>query len=234
MDLVPSASSYTSPVRAGARFVTQRLMMKPLVWSITDVTVLGRDRLRSVEPPVVVVSNHSSHLDTPLILGALPRRLSRMIATGAAVDYFFDVKWRSVATSLFFNLFPIDRSGLRGKRGMATQLLDKGVPLLIYPEGTRSRTGEMAPFKAGPAALCISRDVACLPIGLVGAHEAMPYGRNWPIPGRPPVYVNFGDPLKAEDGETVPEFAGRMAKEVRGLVDEATQYRADHQTRDRG
>lgn len=234
MDPVPSTSSYTSPVRAGARFVTQRLMMKPLVWSITDVTVLGRERLDGVEPPVVVVSNHSSHLDTPLILGSLPRRLSRLIATGAAVDYFFDVKWRSFVTSLFFNLFPIDRSGLRGKRGMATQLLDKGVPLLIYPEGTRSRTGEMAPFKAGPAALCISRDVACLPIGLVGAHEAMPYGKNWPNSGRPPVYVNLGTPLRAEEDEKVPEFAGRMAKEVRSLVDEATQYRADEQARNRG
>src|SRR5690606_38026984 len=150
------------------------------------------------------------------------------VATGAAADYFFDVKWRRIVTSMFFNLFPIDRSGLRGKRGMATALLDKGVPLLIFAEGTRSRTGEMAPFKAGPAALCLSRGVPCLPIGLVGAYEAMPYGKNWPVRGRPPVYVNFGEPMTPDEGETVPEFAARMAKEVRGLVDEATEYRAQH------
>lgn len=208
--------------------MTQRLLMRSLVWSITDVTVLGRERLAGLSLPAVIVANHSSHLDTPLILGALPPKIARYVATGAAADYFFDVKWRRIVTSMFFNLFPIDRSGLRGKRGMATALLDKGVPLLIFAEGTRSRTGEMAPFKAGPAALCLSRGVPCLPIGLVGAYEAMPYGKNWPVRGRPPVYVNFGEPMTPDEGETVPEFAARMAKEVRGLVDEATEYRAQH------
>lgn len=224
-----STSSYTSPIRAGARVVTQRLLMKSLVWSITDVTVLGRERLKGVSSPVIVVANHSSHLDTPLILGALPRKLSRWIAIGAAGAYFFDVKWRRGVTSLFFNLFPINRPGEKGKserRGMASTLLDEGVPLLIYPEATRSRTGEMAPFTAGPAALSRSRGVPCLPIGLVGTFDAMPYGANWPKRGRPSVYVNLGAPLTAEPDETVPEYAARMAKEVRGLIDEAEEYRA--------
>ena len=100
-----------------------------------------------------------SHLDAPLIIGALPRRLARYVAAGAAADYFFDVWWRKGLTALFFNAFPVDRTGLRGKRGMATSLLDDGVPLLLFPEGTRSRTGEMGNFKPGAAALCISRDV---------------------------------------------------------------------------
>lgn len=208
--------------------MTQRLMMKPLVWSITDVTVLGRERVASAKAPMVVVSNHASHLDTPLILGALPRKLSRYVAVGAAADYFFDVKWRRGVTSLFFNLFPISRPGQRGnsdRRGMASTLLDHGIPLLIYPEATRSRTGEMAAFTAGAAALCMSRDVPCLPIGIVGAYDAMPYGKNWPERGRPPIVVNLGAPMTADDGESVPEFSDRMGKEVRGLVDEATEHR---------
>ena len=86
---------------------------------------------------------------------------------------------------MFFNAFPVDRTGLRGKRGMATSLLDDGVPLLLFPEGTRSRTGDMGSFKPGAAALCISRDVPCLPIGIVGAESAMPRGKNWPDRGRP-------------------------------------------------
>ena len=223
-----SRSRYTSPLHAGARFVAQRGLLKPLVWRLATVTVLGREHLESVSRPFVVVSNHTSHLDTPLIYGALPRKLARYVAAGAASDYFFDVWWRKGLTSLFFNAFPVDRTGLRGRKGLATSLLDDGVPVLLFPEGTRSRTGEMANFKPGFAALCISRDVPCLPVAIVGAAEAMPYGQNWPTRGRPPVYVCFGEPLMPEDGETVAQFSERVAKEVRGLVDYAMTYRAEH------
>ncbi len=148
-------------------------------------------------------------------MGALPRRLSRYVAAGAAADYFFDVWWRKGLTSLFFNAFPVDRTGLRGRKGLATSLLDDGVPLLLFPEGTRSRTGEMGNFKPGAAALCISRDVPCLPVAIVGAAEAMPYGKNWPDRGRPPIWVTFGEPMRAEDGEKVAQFSG--ADRQRGL-----------------
>jgi 1-acyl-sn-glycerol-3-phosphate acyltransferase len=226
---VSSRSRYTSPLHAGARFVAQRGILKPAIWRMVSVTVLGRENLDGVRGPYVAVSNHTSHLDAPLIIGALPRKLSRYVAAGAAADYFFDVWWRKGLTSLFFNAFPVDRTGLRGRHGLATSLLDDGVPLLLFPEGTRSRTGEMGAFKPGAAALCISRDVPCLPVAIVGAAQAMPYGKNWPDRGRPPVYITFGEPLRAEDGETVAQFAGRIAKEVSGLIDYTNDYRAADQ-----
>src|SRR4029434_6071801 len=131
--------------------------------------------------------------------------------------------WRRGLTSLIFNTFPVDRTGLRGRKGLATSLLDEGVPLLLFPEGTRSRTGEMAAFKPGAAALCISRDVPCVPVGIVGASEAMPYGQNWPTRGRLPVYVTFGEPMSAEDGETVAQFSERIANEGIGVIDADTR-----------
>ena len=222
-----SRSRYTSPLHAGARFVAQRGILKPAIWRMVSVTVLGRENLEAVRGPYVAVSNHTSHLDAPLIIGALPRKLSRYVAAGAAADYFFDVWWRKGLTSLFFNAFPVDRTGLRGRHGLATSLLDDGVPLLLFPEGTRSRTGEMGAFKPGAAALCISRDVPCLPVAIVGASEAMPYGQNWPSRGRLPVFVVFGEPMRAEDGETVVQFSERITKEVSGLIDYATTYRAN-------
>ena len=124
-------------------------LLKPLIWRLATVTVLGREHLEGCHGPFVVVSNHTSHLDAPLIIGALPRKLARYVAAGAAADYFFDVWWRKGLTALFFNAFPVDRTGLRGRRGLATSLLDDGVPLLLFPEGTRSRTGEMGNFKPG-------------------------------------------------------------------------------------
>jgi 1-acyl-sn-glycerol-3-phosphate acyltransferase len=212
-------------VHAGARFVAQRLVLKPVIWRLATVTVLGTENLDGISGPYVVVSNHSSHLDAPLIIGALPRRLARYVAAGAAADYFFDVWWRRGLTALFFNAFPVDRTGLRGRKGLATSLLDDGVPLLLFPEGTRSRTGEMGSFKPGAAALCISRDVPCLPVAIVGANAAMPYGKNWPEKGRPPVHVTFGEPLRPEDGESVAQFSERIAKEVRSLYDYTMMYR---------
>ena len=107
-------------------------------------------------------------------------------------------------------------------------MLDEGVPLLLFPEGTRSRTGDMAPFKPGAAALCVSRDVPCVPVAIVGAAQAMPRDTGWPVSGRPPVYVTFGEPLRPDDGETVMEFSDRIAKEVGGLVDYTTTYRERH------
>jgi 1-acyl-sn-glycerol-3-phosphate acyltransferase len=214
--------------------VAQRGLLKPLIWRLATVTVLGREHVEGLGGPFVMVSNHSSHLDAPLLIGALPRNLSRYVAAGAAADYFFDVWWRKGLTSLFFNAFPVDRTGLRGKRGMATSLLDDGVPLLLFPEGTRSRTGEMGNFKPGAAALCISRDVPCLPVAIVGASEAMPRGASWPVRGRPPVYVAFGEPMRAEDGEKAANFSDRIAKEVRGLYDYATTYREEQQRAARG
>jgi len=222
---VPETSRYTSPVHAGARFVAQRLLMKPVIWSLADVSVLGRENLAGLTGPFVVVSNHASHLDAPLILGALPRRLSRYLAANAAADYFFEVKWRKPLTALFFNAFPVDRSGYRGRSSVATTLLDQGVPLLIFPEGGRSRTGEIGTFKPGAAALCKSRDVPCLPVAIVGASDAMPYGASWPERGRPPVWVTFGEPLKAEDDESTIDFSDRIAKEVRSLIDHTKSVR---------
>ena len=208
---------FTSGVMAGMRFVAQRMLLKPVVWSITRVSVRGHDAVKGVQGAFIAVANHSSHLDAPLIMCALPRRLGRYLAAGAAADYFFDIWWRRILTALFFNAFPIDRTGTAARQGVSKKLLARGVPLLVFPEGTRSKTGEMADFKAGAAALSIACDVPCVPVAIVGASLAMPRGRNWPIPGRPPVAVVFGEPMLGLPGETPDQFSARIAREVRRL-----------------
>ncbi|MEJ5946221.1 lysophospholipid acyltransferase family protein [Pseudokineococcus basanitobsidens] len=202
----------------GARFVLQRLVLRPLVRSQVSVDVEGAEHVRDLPRPYVVVANHSSHLDAPLVLGALPLRVSQKLAVAAAADYFFDARWRATLTGLVFNAFPVDRDGTRGNRGLAAQLLDEGTPLLLFPEGTRSKDGTMAPFKVGAAALAVTRGVPVVPVGLVGAHDAMPRGRSWPLPGRPPVKVVVGEPLHPHEGETPRAFTQRIALAVERLV----------------
>lgn len=210
---------YSGPVSAAGRFVAQQLVMKPYVWSCLTVHTHGLRHLDNLEDPFIVVANHSSHLDANLIFGALPRKLSRNLSAGAAADYFFNHKARAAGTRLFYNAYPIDRGGMREHRGLSGRLLERGIPLLIFPEGTRSRTGAMARFKPGPAALSIRHDVPILPVALVGAYAAMPYGAKLPIPGRPDVHVVFGTPEKAYPSESASDFSERLHRYVTELHD---------------
>lgn len=210
----PKTNRYTSPGPGAARFVAQHLVMKPYMWSALTVHIHGRRNLDSIKAPFVAVANHSSHLDAPLIFGGLPRRLSKNLSAGAASDYFFQSWYKALPTTLFFNSFPVERQGRGHRRSLAGELLTEGVPLLIFPEGTRSRTGAMARFTPGAAALSISRNVPILPIALVGAYAAMPYGANVPVPGRPHVHIVFGRPLRAAPGEIAHQFAERINRYV--------------------
>lgn len=208
---------FTSPTMAGARFVAQRGLLKPLVWSLVRVDIKGIDNIARHDGPFIAVANHSSHLDAPLIIGALPRKHARYLAAGAAADYFFEVLWRKWLTTLFFNAFAIERNAEGKRTGASRSLLERGVPLLIFPEGGRTREGVLTRFKPGAAALSINTSVPCLPIALVGASSAMPRGVNWPKRGRLPVTVVFGELMHRIDSETSEAFSARLADTVRQL-----------------
>lgn len=218
---------YTSPAQRAARSATRILVLKPMVWRLLDVTVHGTERLNSAPHTFVVVGNHSSHLDAALIFGALPGRLSKYLSTGAAADHFFD-KWYTAAyTSLLFNAFPIERPSKsksddakkQSRRGLAASLLSDGVPLLLFPEGTRSRNGAMGRFIPGAAGLAISRSVPVIPVALVGAFAAWPPHQKHLPKGRPPVHVVFGDPMWPHPGEIAYKFNERIRRRVIELHD---------------
>jgi 1-acyl-sn-glycerol-3-phosphate acyltransferase len=204
-------------VARAARRGIQRAGLTPLVWSMTRPEVQGRDHLENLTGPAVFVANHSSHLDTPLILGSLPARYAKKIAVGAAADYFFDARWRAAVTALVFNAFPVERYRSRRLRSLAPQLLARGWSLLLFPEGTRSEDGWMGTMRAGAARLCVTQRVPAVPVVLRGTYAAMPRGRNWPLPGRPRVVVRYGDPLFPYDGESTRAFNERLGQVVARL-----------------
>jgi 1-acyl-sn-glycerol-3-phosphate acyltransferase len=214
-----SRNRFTSQGQAAARFVAQRGILKGVVWGMEHVTVIDVQKLKGVKRPFVAVANHSSHLDAPLIMGALPRPLARYLAAGAAGDYFFDVWWRRGLTALFFNAFPVDRSGKNPRNINAKMLLQHDVPVLVFPEGTRSKDGTMGHFKPGGAALASAVGVPILPIAIIGAHEAHPRGSKWPKSGRQ-VAVVFGSPMNAIDGENPTEFMARVKTQIASMYDE--------------
>ncbi len=134
---------------------------------------------RSNIPPhtnFIVAANHTSHLDMGLTKMALGEAGKDMVVLAAA-DYFFDTKYKRAVIENFTNLVPMERSGsLRQSLRHARSFLDRGYNALIFPEGTRSLTGEMADFKPVIGYLALHAGVGILPIFLYGTHDAMPKG----------------------------------------------------------
>jgi 1-acyl-sn-glycerol-3-phosphate acyltransferase len=166
--------------------------------------VHGRDRLARLEGPVILVANHSSHMDTPAILRALPGRRRRATGVAAAVDYFFTRRRDAVAASLVFGTVPMERSG-GGLGPEATAHLDDliagGGSLLMFAEGTRSHDGTVAKLRSGAAVLAAQHGLPIVPVFVGGTRDAMPRGHHWMVfrQGRPgtrhPIEIRFGDPI---------------------------------------
>jgi long-chain acyl-CoA synthetase len=137
----------------------------------------GRSNI-PVHTNFIVAANHTSHLDMGLTKMALGDAGKDMVVLAAA-DYFFDTKYKRAVMENFTNLVPMERSGsLRQSLRHARSFLDRGYNALIFPEGTRSLTGEMADFKPVIGYLALHAGVGILPIYLHGTHEAMPKGSN--------------------------------------------------------
>lgn len=194
------------------RYVAQRVVLRTLVAIYTRTTLEGRANLAGVRGPFVLAANHCSHLDTAVIVAKMPYPIVRHLAVGAAADHFFTKRAGMLATSFTFNTYPIHRKSSRGQseKGLSRRLLATGVPLLIYPEGTRSRTGALGTFRPGVAALCVETGVPCIPLALRGTAEAMPVGRSWPVAGRPAVHMRVGRPLRPMPDEDAVAFNTRM------------------------
>jgi 1-acyl-sn-glycerol-3-phosphate acyltransferase len=215
----PTAWARTTAAIA-ARQTLLKFGMKPLLWSEVTPKVYGLDNLQGLEGPVMFVSNHSSHLDATLIMTTLPDEWQARTAVGAAKDYFFDVWWRQTFTALVYAAFPIDRGAGRNATTMARELIDEGWSLVVFPEGARSPDGHVQRFRHGASRLCIEAGIPVVPIAIRGAYQAMPKGRNWPRPGRPPVSVRYGRPLWPREGETHQELSLRMQHSIAELHDE--------------
>jgi long-chain acyl-CoA synthetase len=140
-------------------------------------TYQGRSNI-PVHTNFMVASNHSSHLDMGLVKMALGEAGRDLVALAAA-DYFFDNKYKRAYMDNFTNLVPIERSGsLRQSLRHARSFLDRGYNALIFPEGTRSLSGEMADFKPITGYLALASRVGILPLYLHGTYQAMPKGSN--------------------------------------------------------
>jgi 1-acyl-sn-glycerol-3-phosphate acyltransferase len=184
-----------------------RFVLRPAMDYYTARRATGKEKLANLKGPVILVANHASHMDTPVILAALPRRLRKRTAVAAAADYFYKNRLVAAAVSLVFNTVPIERRGgglaKSGGGGHLDQLLDQGWNLLLYPEGTRSRDGDTGRVRRGAAVLAAAHNLSIVPIRVTGTRDAMPPGRLWPkrihgklVSKRHRIEVSFGEPIR--------------------------------------
>jgi 1-acyl-sn-glycerol-3-phosphate acyltransferase len=134
----------------------------------------------------VLVCNHTSHLDTLCILCSVPLKRIHRTFPAAAADYFFSSLPRSAVSAILINALPFDRK-VKGAESLTvcSQLLDnEGNILVIFPEGTRTTTGDMGRFRSGIGRLVVGTNLAVVPCHLGGGMKAWPKGKAFPRPHR--------------------------------------------------
>ena len=201
----------------------QNLVLFPMVRFLTPMTIRGRDRIRDLGGPVIVVANHVSHLDTPVVLKALPRRIRSRLVVAAAKDYFYSGRLKGALVSLALATIPFDRKdGSRESLHDVGQMLGSGWSLLIFPEGTRSPSGELGPVRSGAAVLASQLDVPVVPVYVHGLARVMPKGSTAPLPGG--IVVDIGEPVLPQRDEPVPALRTRIESALRALASQTPSW----------
>lgn len=184
------------------------LLVKKIVWAFLKVWLRTRVVGASGVPReggLLIVSNHTSYLDPPLIAVSLPRRCWFM----ARSTLFRNKGFGALIAGL--GAFPVERASDRAPRGAdaagggdvkairtVLEQLDRGHPVLLFPEGSRANSPELQPFQRGVAVLLKRSKCAVLPVGVSGVFEAWPRGsRPRLFPRR--VVVRFGEAISHED-----------------------------------
>ena len=198
----------------------------PLTRLVASPTVYGREHLDPLEGPVIFVSNHASHLDTAVVLSSLPERFRKRTVVAAAVDYFFDRRWKAALSSMMLGAIPVERARVNRKSAdIAAALLEDGWNLVIFPEGGRSPDGWGQEFRGGAAYLAKRCGVPVVPMHLRGVRPIIPKGSVRVRPGS--VEVRIGDALRplprgeSRREEDARHFALRIETAVSMLGDEA-------------
>ena len=217
-----------APVRA-LRRASLPTWILPLSKLFVSLEVRGLEHLEGLPGPVIFAANHQSHLDTPMILQALPARWRYRLAPAMAKEFFkahfypdqFSASER-LANSLnyylassFFNAFPLPQreTGTRQTLRYIGDLIGEGYSLLIFPEGLRTEKGEINRFQPGVGMIASRLHVPVVPVRLEGLDRILHH--SWKFPSRGKARVLFGTPMLLK-GNDYAALAARVEEAVRG------------------
>ena len=217
-------------IRAAAFYLLVRPAMLLLGWP----RVRGRANLRAVGGPVLVVANHIAFIDPGFVLQALPARLRHRLAVAMDGELLETMRKPPEGTQFFtrlllqaqyllvvtlFNVFPLpQRAGFRKSFAFAGELIDRGWSVLVFPEGVRTRTGQMSPFRAGIGLLATRLGVPVVPVRIDGLFERKVEDSKWARPGE--IKVAIGAPVNFSEATPAEEIARDLQKRVTALESE--------------
>lgn len=197
------------------RYVTMYALLFPVLHRFARVEVTGLEHLKTVQPPVLFISNHQSLLDVPVILRALPYRWRHLLApamgTGRTTTEIY-------AAGLFFNAYPLPGSsvGLREAIQHTGRLADRGYTPLVFPEGARTKDGALSPFRPGIGVIAKQTMLTVVPIHLSGLFEIWPIHAEKPLRRFGTASVHFGAPMQLSGKEPL-EIVRRLEAEIREM-----------------
>ena len=198
-------------------------LLSPLAASAIRVLTGGIVRTfpsLSDKQQVVFYANHTSHLDFLLIWAALPTHLRAQLRPIASERYWKSSAIRRYVSTHIFNALLIDREMVNRANNPLSRMqsaLDGGASLLLFPEGTRSRSGDISDFKSGIHHLAAQNPALCfVPVFLENLFRILPKGEILPLPLIANLYV--GLPLTLAPEETRQAFLDRLKKELMNLM----------------
>ncbi|HKS08948.1 MAG TPA: AMP-binding protein [Pyrinomonadaceae bacterium] len=205
------------------RFVLFYTIILPITHVMSRMSVTGRENLNQLTGPALFIANHVSLADHALILAGLPFRLRHRLAVAmegellrnwihppTGTTLLLRLRWLAqyFLVNLFFHVFPLPKkSGFRRSFAYAGECIDRGISVLVFPEGTRAPRGQMhmGHFKPGIGLLAQSLNVPIVPIHLEGLYELKRRKQYFADPGM--VRVIFGNPITFPTGTPPTEIA---------------------------
>lgn len=206
------------------RPILYHLFLLPLTWIMCRVRINGRNQLKNLKGPALLISNHVTDVDAGLILSALPFRWRVRVAIAMSGELLREWRHSSslrqklayVLGASLFNVFSLPRqSGFRKSFAYAGEAVDRGWSVMIFPEGHETTDGTMQSFKSGIGILTSELNVPVVPIKLDGLWELKQRRRYFVRPGT--VSVTFGEPVQFRAGETPEEITRELESRVRNL-----------------
>jgi long-chain acyl-CoA synthetase len=213
------------------RLAAHYLLLRPAVFLLGWPRRYGREHLRSVRGPVLVICNHIGDVDVGFVLTALPAHLRHHLATAAGGEAMeilrtppptrgvfgraYD-RLRWILGAALLNLFPLPReAGFRQSFQYAGEAVDRGYSVLIFPEGRHTTTGHLLPFRAGIGILVNSLKIPVLPMRIDGLFEVKRAGKRFAWPGQ--ISVRIGEPINFEPGRNPAVIAQELETRVQNL-----------------
>lgn len=213
------------------RLAVYYLLAWPATYLLAAPRIRGREHLRGLKGPVLVISNHVTYLDIAWILPALPARFRHRLATAMGGERLARMRCPSKSLSLFerlrervdyflalslFNVFPLPKqSGFLESFRFAGDLADRGWNILVFPEGQTTEDGQMVPFRAGIGLLAKQLNIPVVPMRLDGLFVLKQTERILARPGQ--VRVTIGPPVRFSPGQDANEIARELERRVSEL-----------------